>query len=117
MPRYCERCDTYFAETFGACPPCGAKLSFASAPQEEFWAVLGVASNPPNAEILGGLLAARGIPHLVAKRGVSMYPAPDAGVDLYLMLVPGEGLEAAQELQVAAERGELAVTEKDLEET
>lgn len=116
MPRYCERCDTYFSETFVVCPLCGNELSFLSAPQEDVWAVVGVASNPTNAEILGGLLAAQEIPHVVAKRGISMYPAPDAGIELYLVLVPGEQLAAAQELQVAAERGELSVTDEDQEE-
>lgn len=117
MPRYCERCDTSFADTFLVCPLCGDELSLLSAPQEEqVWAVVSVASNPTNAAILDGLLAAWEIPHLMAKRGVSMYPAPDSGMELYLVLVPGDQLAAAQELLAGAERGELSVTEDGFEE-
>ncbi|MFN3414276.1 MAG: hypothetical protein ACK42L_09480 [Thermoanaerobaculum sp.] len=78
--------------------------------------VVKTARNPADGEILGGLLAAREIPYLIAKRGVSQYPAPDAGMELYLVLVPESFSAVVQELQTAAERGELAVTEADLEE-
>jgi len=116
MPRYCEPCDTYFGDSFAVCPLCGGELPLATTLQEETWVVVGTARNPADAEILGGLLAAREIPHVVANRGVSQYPAPDAGMELYLLLVPDSFAAAVQELQAAAERGELSVTDKDLEE-
>lgn len=116
MPRYCERCDTHFADSFAVCPLCGGELPLATTLQEETWVVVGTARNPADAEILGGLLAGREIPHVVSKRGVSQYPAPDAGMELYLVLVPDGFSAAVLELQAAAERGELAVTEADLEE-
>lgn len=116
MPGYCKRCCLYVSTRFPACPLCNGELGPASGGLEGAWVVVAIARNTADAEIVGGLFAANGIEYVVETRGVPMYPVPDSGLDLVLLLVPTDSLVAAEELQQAAEHGELELVDQDIEE-
>lgn len=116
MPGFCEHCRTYFGARFAGCPLCRGQLDLAAGTPEGAWVVVAVARNPTEADILGGLLAANGIRSVVDSRVMSMYPTPDSGWDLVLLLVPNDAVEAAEGLLDAAERGELVVSEQERED-
>lgn len=111
----CQNCGEYFSESFAACPLCGSELTLVELVPEGSWVVVAVARNATDAEILGGLLAANGVPYVVRERGVSMYPAPDSGLELALVCVPDGSAREATNLREQAERGELQLRDQDLE--
>lgn len=106
----CEHCQRRFGESFAVCPLCGRELAFPG-DQGEGWVAVAAEKNHVDAQVLAWFLEQAGVAAVVEKHGVAMYPAPDGGLELHLVLVAPEQLAEAEELLAAAERGELAITE------
>jgi len=98
MGKRCPSCAVNFSNRFELCALCFQPLQPVALEEPKAWVVVAVSRNTVDAEILGGLLSAGEIPWVSQKRGVSMYPTPEGGLDSVLLLVPSEFVEPAEEL-------------------
>ena len=106
----CERCQRLFGKRFALCPVCGGVLA-PWAEAREPWVTVAAARNAFDAEVVAGFLQEEGITSLVERHGVAMYPLPEVGLELYLVLVPPQRFSDAERLLAASDRGEAAITE------
>lgn len=116
----CPRCQMEFSQGFAFCALCGKPLEPGLHPAAETdcqsWVVVAKARTAAEAEILAGALQSAGIPVVSEARGVTMYPAPEGGLSVYLIRVLRSDVTEALELKELAERGDLSFREEEIEE-
>lgn len=116
----CPRCRIEFSQGFAFCALCLEPLEPGLHPADESdcqsWVVVAKVCTSAEAEILAGALQSAGIPVVSDARGVTMYPAPEGGLSVYLIRVPRSVVTEALELKELAERGDLSFREEKIEE-
>lgn len=116
----CPRCKIEFTWDFAFCALClqplEPVLELAGQKDCQSWLVVAKVCTSAEAEILAGALQSAGIPVVREARGVTMYPAPEGGLSVYLIRVPRSVVTEALELKELAERGDLSFREEEIEE-
>lgn len=116
----CPRCKIDFSRDFAFCALCLEPLEpglhLTGEGDCQTGVVVAKAYTPAEAEIIAGALVSSGIPVVSEERGVTMYPAPEGGLSVYLIRVPRSDVTEALELKELAERGDLTLREEEFKE-